>query len=1650
MASKVNTKFVIILVGAIVTVAVGVGALAAYSLRMSGERNIAAGDQKMAEAQQFMASGNETEAIELINDAASQYGRAVNKDPSRRDWLIAWRDALLQTIPETDVEYSKQYLERYRGALDRLATLDPTAPGPQLEQVLVQEEISRVNVGPNNLQAITDLVARRSAALPVDSPTAIRLKAIGGLAVTDRALIESVDPTELDEAREAMREFYDSFIDDQARFLEPVPGDLDQAGRERFVEQAREDHARIGLGLVRWHFAQRIAAQREGRTQDAATSLARADEVLNGIFADGRGYESDARFRILATLIDLEQTSDAIANPADLRDERDRIFRESVPAILSALAATDASDLPYSEWVRLVSWFRDSDVQDQLVAELERGVSASPSDPRVLNETAQAMRLLGRFDRALELYVMIRDLPRPALSLEGLLLPQVKVEAAFAQVQVNLELRDDFPDRADEFLTAARAARDVLVSESGVQTQRAVLRADAELAIAEGKTTQAIRLLEEYRSEFGDNPMVLRQLADQLLRQDTVGEAKEIIEQLVAASRVNAQGVLLLADIYRAEGDLERALDLLVTQSRRSATPEEFADAIQNIERLIALEAGETIDDPVFAALNRATGEVTRRDFEAAAATLDKLEQTNPEVSSNLRVILLRADIARLAGDEGQMRELLERAQQVAPDNDRLAAMIQQRLNPDEMVQDRLEAIDASDRPEIDKALAKFAVLRSVGRTDDALAMIDEAEALDPDHPSVIEIRFSQALRLGELDTAAQIAARAADANTDGVDGLLYQGRLQLARGEIDAAVRTLRSAIELIPSSAPIRRYLGQALLAAGQIDEGLDSLRRAHEARRGDTEVLMYYVSSLVQLGRAEEARAVLDPGNDPLAPARTDRAFTNRWLSLEAQTGNRERALRERRTYFRSDLQSGAIAKEAESQQNALGLVELLISDDDLGGAEQVLTQVEPYLSERDLARARTAVAFGRASELEDPEAVREAESRAIADFRATAEADAATASDPTPLLEVAQFAFLNGRFELGLEVLEDARAYESAETKPVSRAIAERLTQRADALDRQADRSDAEARRLEATDPLSADASRESAAQARGRASASREEAARIYEDLLATGVEDSSSSIATALAQLRLQLGQLERAEEIIERVRATDSDNLTAILLAANLEERRDNRSEAGRLYNLAVERHPSNFMAFYRRAQFNSSDPSRRADVLFDLQRVNALRPSLVDAWRARFNVNRQANDPEAAFAVLREGIEQAPSIADELTTMLVQELVNTGQIPEASSVATRRANADPPDPGWQLTAAQLASRRGAHSEAANFYERLGEIPDIADDPTLSAEVSAYLLDALLRAGDRIPEARLRNLASDVEQLPTEGLAGVERTMLLARAYATVPSERGRVSGLIQQAYAIAAQGSENASATRMLQAWYEDLALVAGGGQQALDYVASIDQAIRAQRAQDPAAEIPHPLYVQTIALQAAQNRGESLSDLIERGELLLQQTQQDPLARFELHKRLSSLKFAAGDVEGATDDGQKALAINPNDLELLNNVAFFLAKYLDRVEEAVPYAQRASQRAPENADVLDTVGVVYLLNGDYSRAADLFERSLRFARTQEQRLPANIHMADTLMRTEAFESARTYLEAAERLLPIVSENVRDRYASEVSELRARLDNR
>jgi Tfp pilus assembly protein PilF len=78
-------------------------------------------------------------------------------------------------------------------------------------------------------------------------------------------------------------------------------------------------------------------------------------------------------------------------------------------------------------------------------------------------------------------------------------------------------------------------------------------------------------------------------------------------------------------------------------------------------------------------------------------------------------------------------------------------------------------------------------------------------------------------------------------------------------------------------------------------------------------------------------------------------------------------------------------------------------------------------------------------------------------------------------------------------------------------------------------------------------------------------------------------------------------------------------------------------------------------------------------------------------------------------------------------------------------------------------------------------------------------------------------------------------------------------------------------------------------------------------------------------------------------------------------------------------------AVEQFRKALDVDESNLAALNNLAFLLAYEPAQLDEALKYAQRAKELAPQDSYVRDTLGWVYFRKGLYSMAAKELEGAL-----------------------------------------------------------------
>jgi Flp pilus assembly protein TadD len=117
-----------------------------------------------------------------------------------------------------------------------------------------------------------------------------------------------------------------------------------------------------------------------------------------------------------------------------------------------------------------------------------------------------------------------------------------------------------------------------------------------------------------------------------------------------------------------------------------------------------------------------------------------------------------------------------------------------------------------------------------VGRTEDSLRVLREAQKANPGNPMVQNnlgyLLLEQGRELEEAAALIEASAKATPDNGNVVDSL---GWAQFKLGRIAEAEATLRKAAELSPFSPEVRKHLGEVLVKQGKLAEAAEQWERA-----------------------------------------------------------------------------------------------------------------------------------------------------------------------------------------------------------------------------------------------------------------------------------------------------------------------------------------------------------------------------------------------------------------------------------------------------------------------------------------------------------------------------------------------------------------------------------------------------------------------------------------------------------------------------------------------------------------------------------------------------------------------------------------------------------------------------------------------------
>ncbi|HLJ77239.1 MAG TPA: tetratricopeptide repeat protein, partial [Acidobacteriaceae bacterium] len=132
------------------------------------------------------------------------------------------------------------------------------------------------------------------------------------------------------------------------------------------------------------------------------------------------------------------------------------------------------------------------------------------------------------------------------------------------------------------------------------------------------------------------------------------------------------------------------------------------------------------------------------------------------------------------------------------------------------------------------------------------------------------------------------------------------------------------------------------------------------------------------------------------------------------------------------------------------------------------------------------------------------------------------------------------------------------------------------------------------------------------------------------------------------------------------------------------------------------------------------------------------------------------------------------------------------------------------------------------------------------------------------------------------------------------------------------------------------------------------------------------------------------------------------------------------LAAVDEKSGNHTAADAAYRKVLQLDPSNIRALNNLAYNLAEYDNQSDEALQYAQKASELAPDTPAVENTLGWVLYKKGLYSMALSHLEK----AADKEPSARRKAHVAMAYLRMGDQDQGQKNLNAALKLDPSIPE--------------------
>lgn len=980
MATKVNTKFVVLLSAGVIVVAGAVAAIGYRTISKTAGDHMALGDQAMSKGD--------------FEGAVQSYAKAVNKARGNPEIIGKWFDALTKITPSPSTVYRERFRSEYMLALNALARNKPDDAAIQnrvLEMMLVE-----LRLVPPTASAWEGLYTAADTAIKnfsTGDANADLVKRYRGIARVTLMQISA------DQADDKMAE---------------AKSDLEAAVK------SNPDDAEATSYLAEWHKAMADRARRRNDLEVADKLTADARKLLVDFTEDKPVWSTAGLALARLDFSESIRKAATTARPVDIMTAQ----HPNLLRVTEQLLKEPAEKVERQTAIGLAELLVGMNVPDApklAVRVLEHRLKGTPTDVVSFFKLGEIELATRQFESALkrlgELSTM-KDLP---LSQEGVMLFALREEAIARQAEGSLakwQMTDaSKTDERAKLLDEAKAFAAKHAELAGNETTRGMsLR--GKIKYAEGDLVEARRLLDSYLEQTGRSDLAsLKLLADILKRQGNSGGARQQYERVLTFNQRDMEALGALAQIEIELQDYTKAQkrvdQILAIDPENKAAQEVSA-------KLIDLLRGTDATDP----FNRMQALVQQRmnasppDMAGALAALregaDKLDLNLPQMISVANRLALFDDLAKA-------REVLQKAQQKFPEDSRPKDILAALDDPDPLPR-QLRQIEAAELPDLVKHMLRFQLFTRLGKTAEADDAFSKAKALDAEHPLVVSTLFDKALAAKDMNEANRLAGLAVTKNLDKVNGLIFRVRFEQAQGRLAEAEQLAQQAVDKDPLNPTIWRLLGLIRIQREKPGEAGLAFERGLALKPDDIELIKGAIRAKVAAGQNVEALA---QARGALQYAQGDTDFATLWLSLEGAVGDKARAIELRQRQFNRD------PKDCE---NAMELANLLIQDGKFPDARRALDAVKANCSTAATTTTRVVLEaswFGNQRDVVGAKKVWE-------DYIASLPSEQ---REPELYIAYAQFMSRLGQNGTAMEILKGARGTQDAKLCQIDREISD---------------------------------------------------------------------------------------------------------------------------------------------------------------------------------------------------------------------------------------------------------------------------------------------------------------------------------------------------------------------------------------------------------------------------------------------------------------------------------------------------------------------------------------------------------------------------------------------------------------------------------